>query len=90
MKKYIIIGLLLLIVGSMIIKPFLTGGDSSEISATFEFKENLATVWNKQIDLKINVNSDDIEKLELIYNDSVFKTWTKPSSQIVFPFNASY
>ena len=90
MKKYIIIGLLLLVVASMIIKPLLSGGDSSEIPATFEFKENLATVWNKQIELKINVNSDDIEKLELIYNDSVFKTWTKPSSTIVFPFNASY
>lgn len=90
MKKFVIIGLLILFVLALVIKPLLSNNNEDEIPATFGFKENLATVWNKEINLKITINSVDIEKLELIYNDSVFKTWTKPTADIELPFNASF
>jgi glutamine cyclotransferase len=92
MKKYLILGLLALIIGSMVIVPMLQG-DSDEdvqIPAEFGFKDNLATRWDEAISLEININSEEIVKLELIYNDSVFKIWNNPKSKIVFPFNAGY
>lgn len=93
MKKYIIIGILILLIGSMILVPMLQNGnnnDSEMVVAEFAFKDNLATRWNETIPLEISINSDDIEKLELIYNDSVFKTWNNPKGKISMPFNAGY
>ena len=92
MKKYIIIGLLLLFIGTVVIVPMLKN-DSEEgttLPATFLFKDNLGSIWDKADELKIQVNTDDIEKLELVYNDSVFKTWTKPKGILKYMFNASY
>ncbi len=92
MKKYIIIGLLILLIGSMVIVPMLKGRNSVEEveAATFAFSENLATKWDQAIALEINVNSDDIVKLELIYNDSLYKTWKNPKGKIMLPFNAGF
>lgn len=92
MKKYIIIGLLLLFVGTVVIVPMLKKDTDEELSlpATFLFKEHLGSILNKEEALEIQVNSDDIEKLELVYNDSVFKTWTKPTGVLKYMFNASY
>lgn len=92
MKKYIIISLLVLLIGAMVVGPLFNGNSSNEssIPATFDFKDNLATVWNREVKLKINVNNEDIDKLELIYNDTVFQTWKHPSEVISYNFNASY
>ena len=92
MKKSIIIGLLILLIGSMVIVPMLKGRNSVEEveAATFAFSENLATKWDQAIALEINVNSDDIVKLELIYNDSLYKTWKNPKGKIMLPFNAGF
>lgn len=92
MKKYIIIGLLLLFVGTVVIVPMLKkdSDEDSTLPATFLFKENLASILNKEIELSIQVNASDVEKLELVYNDSVFKTWTNPQGVLKYKFNASY
>ncbi|MBI1838276.1 MAG: glutaminyl-peptide cyclotransferase [Flavobacteriia bacterium] len=89
MKKYIIIALLVLFAIGLLIKPLFTDSNNSQ-PVNFEFAENLATVWNKKINLKIKVNSDDIQKLELIYNDSIFKTWSNPQTDLAYLFNSSY
>lgn len=92
MKKYLIIGLILAVIGAMVIVPLLkdNGGDEEQIGATFEFKENLATRWDEAVNIKINVNADDIQKVELFYNDSLFQTWMKPSKTISYLFKAGF
>lgn len=95
MKKYVIIGLILLVIGSMVIVPMLNKSNGPEttedvIPAVFGFKDNLATKWDAMIQLDIQINQDDIAKLELIYNDSIFQTWENPKGQIKFPFKAGF
>lgn len=92
MKKYIIIGLLLLFIGTVIVVPMLRKDSSEEssIPATFLFKDNLAAKWNQSVEISIKVNESEIQKLELVYNDSVFKTWNNPKGVIKYLFNAGY
>ena len=92
MKKYIIVGILILLIGSLVVVPMLQNNSDEEeiVAAEFSFKNNLATRWNETIPLEILVKSSDIEKLELIYNDSVFKTWSSPKGKLTFSFNAGY
>lgn len=94
MKKYLIIGLIIAVIASMVIIPMINKQDNDfvedELPAMFAFEDNLATKWDEMIDLEIEVTSKDIEKLELIYNDSVFQTWTKPNGNIKTKFKAGY
>ena len=92
MKKYIIVGILIILIGSMVVVPMLQNNSDEEeiVAAEFSFKNNLATRWNEIIPLEILVKSSDIEKLELIYNDSVFKAWSSPKGKLTFSFNAGY
>lgn len=93
MKKYIIIGLLLLAGFAMVVGPLLRDNKPVEPEinpAEFSFEANLATRWDEVVPLKIRVNSEDVEKLELIYNDSVFNRWTNPNGEIAVDFNAGF
>jgi glutamine cyclotransferase len=93
MKKYVIIGLLLLAGLAMILGPLLQNEKVIEPDvhpAEFAFEANLATRWDEVVPLKIRVNSEDVVKLELIYNDSVVQTWTKPKGDLNLEFNAGY
>lgn len=96
MKKYIILGILVLVIGSMVLVPFFQNRantseyGSSELPATFTFKENLATNYNEAIELEVLLSSSEIDKIELIFNDSIFKTWDKPTANIKFQFNPSF
>ena len=95
MKKFIIIGLLILVVAAMVIGPMLNnngggGTDEQDSPALFTFKDNLATKWNDVVPISITVNSSEIKKLELIYNDSVFQTWENPKGAIQVKFNAGF
>lgn len=90
MKKYIIIGLLLLFVGTVVIVPMINNKEEdTTLPATFLLTDNLASILNKEDLLEIKINSDDIEKLELVYNDSIFQTWTSPKGIIKYNFNSS-
>jgi glutamine cyclotransferase len=93
MKKYIIIGLLLLVGGVFLLKPLFTGSgeiDPTEevLPAIFKFEDNLATVSDEKAPIVIIVNTDDIEKLELYYNDSILKTWKNPKGKVNFTLDA--
>ena len=93
MKKYIIIGLLILVGAVFLIKPLLNGSaevDPTEevLPALFKFEDNLATIGDEKAPLEIVINNDDIEKLELYYNDSILKTWKNPKGKINFTLEA--
>ena len=93
MKKYVIIGLLLLAGLAMIIGPLLQNEKVIEQDvhpAEFAFDANLATRWDEVVPLKMRVNSEDVVKLELTYNDSVVQTWTNPKGELNLEFNAGY
>jgi glutamine cyclotransferase len=68
------------------------GDDPTEdqAPATFAFEENLATKWNQLVPISIDVNMKDIRELQLIYNDSVFKTWAAPKGKLTFQLDAGY
>lgn len=95
MKRYVIIGLIAAVILSMILVPMLRNsgpevGEEDLIPATFGFEENLAAKWDETIQIEIMINEDDISKLELIYNDSTFKTWNNPTGTIKMPFKAGF
>lgn len=94
MKRYIFLGVIAAALLALVLGPMFTGSDNTiqedQIPAVFAFKDNLATKWDEKITLEILVNEPDVEKLELIYNDSVFKTWNSPKGAIQVPFNASF
>lgn len=90
MKKYAIIGLLVLIIGAFVVVPlFQASGDDEIAFADFERNEDIQTTFGATIPL-ILVVPDGLDKVELIYNDSIFKTWDKPTAKINFVLDASY
>ena len=92
MKKYVILGLLVLVIGSMVIVPMLQGDDTETeiVAAQFDFKDNLATKWNHEVPIGITISTDGIKKLELVYNDSTLKVWDNPNGKLTFNLNAGY
>jgi glutamine cyclotransferase len=94
MKKYLLITVILALIAAMVIVPLFSKKQDlpgeKTIPATFAFKDNLATKWDETIELTININQEDVVKLELIYNDSVFRTWANPAGKISTKFNAGF
>ena len=91
MKKYIVIGLIVLVGGAMLVYPLINDKKvvvhtKKENPAEFLFKENLATIFNQEISIDVKVNST-VELLEVIFNDSVIQSWNNPAKQIAFQFN---
>ena len=91
MKKYIIIALIVIVGAALIIVPLLNTGDpeivDKEAPAKFLFEENLATTGDESVQIEIKLN-EDVEKLELFYNDSLFKTWVKPKRNLKYELEA--
>lgn len=95
MKKYLLIALVFVLIAAVIFIPLMNknGNDEksrTELPAVFLFKENLATKWNEVIPIVFQINGNEVTKVELVYNDSVFKTWQKPKGKITYPFNAGF
>ncbi|MGJ8660519.1 MAG: glutaminyl-peptide cyclotransferase [Bacteroidota bacterium] len=95
MKKYIIIGLIVAFIASMVIIPMLKNNNQGgtvleEAPATFLFKENLATKWNDVIPISFEVMNSDVSKIDIIYNDSIFQSWSNPKGKITYKFNAGF
>lgn len=91
MKRFVIIALLLLAIGAFVLGPLLNGSSSSvnELAATFVLKENFLSTYGKTMDLEFTINKD-VEKVEIIYNDSVFKTWVKPTGKLTIGLRTDY
>jgi glutaminyl-peptide cyclotransferase len=83
MKRYLIIGLVLLIIGSFVLVPLLKNNTPDDIEsgypASFKFEGELATTYgDASIPIAFDIHKEDIKTLELIYNDSIFQTWRSP------------
>lgn len=89
MKKWIIIGLILLAGFAFFIWPMLNKEEEG-LPAEFTFKENLATEWNKAVNISFEVKNSDVVQVDLVYNDSIFKSWKNPQGKIKYLFYASY
>ena len=90
MKKYVIVGLIIIVGGALLIYPMLQTDDpivEYPAPAEFKFVENLATVGDEVVPVSISV-SEKLSKLELYYNDSLFTTWTNLNKDVSFDLKA--
>ncbi len=95
MKKYLLIGLIILVIGSMVIIPMVRNSSSndteydSSLPSEFTFEQNLAIRYNETVELSIQVNQA-IQKLELAFGDTILKSWNNPKQGIItLNFNPS-
>jgi glutamine cyclotransferase len=92
MKKYIVVGLIVLVGAVLLLRPLfgtdeIAAGEGDELPAIFTFQENLATVGDETAPLEIEIVSE-VAKLELFYNDSLLKTWNDPKETVQFTLEA--
>ena len=92
MKKYIVIALIVLVGGTWVYYNFFGGDDpvvidEKVVPAVFAFEENLATVGDEVAPLKITV-TEELSKLELLYNDSLIQSWTDVKEDVSFDLEA--
>lgn len=91
MKKYIIIGLIVLVGGAMIYSMFkknnIVDPIEKELAAVFSFEENLASIGDEVVPVTINI-TEKIKTLEVSYNDSVIGAWENVNSDVKFDFEA--
>lgn len=97
MKKYLIIGLIVLVGGALLIAPLfkdepdLPGGGGDEVTlenlpAKIDFKGNPGTIFEKESTLKIKIQESGIAKLEMKLDGEVMETWNNPKNQVEFTF----
>jgi glutaminyl-peptide cyclotransferase len=93
MKRYLIIGLLLLVALAFVISIFRNTDESeSGFPASFDLEDgNFKLVYGKDLPLAITVNEEGVKKIELIYNDSIFTTWDTPKKgKLAFRLDADF
>ena len=91
MKKYVIIGLVVLIGGFLLIKPLFNNKIDPDINkekpaANFTFSNNLAAIRTTVIPLEVEVN-EELSKIEIIFNDSIIAFWENPPVKLTYSFN---
>lgn len=91
MKRYLIIGLLLLVAAAFVFSIFRTE-EESITAATFNLEEgaNFGGRYNDaRLPIAFTVNEEGVKKIELIYNDSIFATWDAPKEgKLAFKLDA--
>lgn len=93
-KRIAILVVLGLVILAFILGPLFKGkGGGDDMRATpaeFTFPDNLAIRLNEIAPIEIEVKSDDVVELILVYQDSIFKRWTNPSGTIKYNFEGDY
>ncbi len=91
MKKSIIIGLIVLVAGAFLYYTFFKEEEFEGKYAEFEFvQDNLAMHIGETIELKVNVDYDGVEELQLLVNDRPIKTWKSPKKgQVTYSMEAT-
>ena len=64
--------------------------ENEKMPAEFTFEDNIAVACDEIVPVGLKVNEKDVAKIELIFNDSIFKTWSNPSGKLNFNLNASF
>lgn len=82
MKRTGIIILLILVLGAFILVPLMnsTGKSESSEMATLDLRGNIQAIFGDEIPITFSI-PDGLQKVELIYNDSIFETWNQPKEQ---------
>ena len=78
MKKYIVVGLIVLVGGFLLLKPLFFG--PKEVKGdpvAFTFKENLAVRLNDITPIEFEI-IHDVENVEVIFDNEVIGTWKSP------------
>lgn len=91
MKRIVIISLIVLVGAALLIVPMLnkpsnTISSKEKDPAVFAFKGSLAVKGEEEVTIGIDVNSDKVETLQLILNDSVLISWNKPKGHLEFTY----
>ncbi len=89
MKKIIVIVLVVGMIAGLIV-PLLN--DENKIEGdpiSFSFKENLASRYGEVIPVDFEVKAQ-MASVSLVFNDSVFKTWTDITGKETFSLDASF
>ena len=90
MKKYIVVVLIVLVGGALLIYPLFKddthGVVEQPLPATFDFQDNLAAKIGEKTPLTILVN-EPVERLELMYYDSLLARWDNVSKNQKFDFD---
>lgn len=90
MKKYIIIGLIILVGGALLIYPFLKEDEFDGPFAKFNFiADDLAMHVGETVELKIDVLYDEVTKLELLLDDQPVKSWNSPKGQVSYSLSGT-
>ena len=94
-KRIIFFSIVALLLIAFIVVPLIDNvgvkedEETVETLAEFSFNENLAMYLGNVVTIKAKVFSDDVDKLEVVLQDSVIHTWLKPSNEVSFEFNSS-
>ncbi len=90
-RQIIIIGLLAL-VAIFGIYFAINGGKTEETGplAQFTFEQNGNVFYDQVTPIEFEVTSKDVAKVELIFNDSIFKTWANPYGKLTYNLNSSF
>lgn len=87
-KRIALLVVIIAVVGAIVLIPLLKNKeiviDTPKIGAEFSFKENLATKYGEKPTIGIKILEKDIAKIELIYNDSLLKTWNNPTGELSY------
>lgn len=85
MKKYIIIGLIVLVGGALLIMPFLKEEAFEGPYAKFNFEQDdLAMRTGEVVNLKIDILYDGITTLEVLFDDKSVKSWKSPKGTVTY------
>lgn len=57
---------------------------ADEMPAEFEFEANLQLAINEEVDVKVNITSDEIDKINVIFDDTVLVEWKSPAGSKSF------
>ncbi|TNE75478.1 MAG: glutaminyl-peptide cyclotransferase [Bacteroidetes bacterium] len=95
MKKYLIIGLLLLAAGAYILAPMfrskpIENNTVNEAPALFDFQENLITTYGTNITIEASILSDEVAKVEVVYDDTVLYVKNDPKGKVSLSFDGTY
>ncbi len=90
MKKYLIIGLVLLVGAAVFIVPLLKDDEIDGPYAKFNFEQiDLAVQAGQTVDLKIDVLLEDLLTVEVLLDDKPMQTWKSPKGSLTYVLKAT-
>jgi glutaminyl-peptide cyclotransferase len=84
MKKYGIIAILILVIAAFVLVPLFnkSGGGTEETDmARLDVPGDIQAKFGDDIPIKFSI-PEGLVKVELLYNDSVFQSWSNPKAQV--------